>query len=452
MGIPKIILVCKGVRLDKSRLETLNEQASIVVPLKAGFWRKFLVFLGPGLLVAVGYMDPGNWATDLSAGAKYGYTLLFIVLLSNLLAILFQYLALKLGIVSGRDLAQACRDGFPRPVSLALWILCEIAIAACDLAEVIGTAIALNLLFGLPLVVGILLTALSALVILAVQAKGFRTLEAIVAGLMSIIAAAFIYEILLARPEWAGVLGGFLPQPTLVVNPGMLYVAIGIVGATVMPHNLYLHSSIVQTRAFSRDQAGKKMAVRFATIDILVSLTFAFVINAAILILSAAAFHGTGMQEVADINDAYKLLSPALGTSLAGTVFAVALLAAGQSSTLTGTLAGQIVMEGFLDLRIRPWVRQLLTRMFAIVPAVVVAITLGSKGIGQLLILSQVILSFQLAFAIIPLVVFTNDPKIMGEFANRWWVRLLGWLATAFIIVLNLYLICEAVGLCTKRS
>jgi len=407
--------------------------------------------MGPGLLVAVGYMDPGNWATDIAAGAKYGYTLLFIVLLANLTAILFQYLALKLGIVSGRDLAQACRDRYPKAVVIFLWILCEVAIIACDLAEVIGSAIALNLLFGMPLIVGVIITALDVIVILAVQAKGFRYLEALVAGLLFVIGASFAYEIMAAHPAWLGVMAGFVPTPRVIVEPGMLYVAIGIIGATVMPHNLYLHSSIVQTRDFERDDVGKSMAVKYATIDVVMALTIAFFINAAILVLSAAAFHGTGNQNVADINDAYHLLTPILGVSMASTVFAIALLASGQSSTLTGTLAGQIVMEGFLDLRIRPWVRRIITRLVAIVPAVCVTIWVGAKGLGQLLVLSQVILSFQLSFAIVPLVLFTSDRVIMGRFANNRWLKFAGWVAAVVIIGLNLFLIGQVVLACIRR-
>ncbi len=424
----------------------------IPIPEGAGSWRKFLAFFGPGLMVAVGYIDPGNWATDLSAGAKYGYELLFIILASNLFALLFQYLALKLGIVTGRDLAQACGDRFSKPVSVALWLLCEVAIISCDLAEVIGSAIALNLLFGIPLVAGIVITGLDVFVVLAVQAKGFRYLEALVAGLMFIIGAAFTYEIVVSHPVWGAVVRGFLPATRTVVDTGMLYAAIGIIGATIMPHNLYLHSSIVQTRAFSRDDKGKTMAVKYATIDIVTALTFAFFINAAILILSAAAFHGTGHAGIADINDAYRLLAPTLGAPLAGVIFGVALLASGQSSTLTGTLAGQIVMEGFLNIRIRPWVRRVITRMLAIIPAMGVAIVMGSRGVGQLLVFSQVILSFQLAFAIVPLVWFTNDERFMGRFANRPWLRAVGWAGAAGIIGLNIFLIGQVVGLCIKRS
>ncbi len=427
-------------------------EALIRIPAQAGFWRKFLAFFGPGLLIAVGYIDPGNWATDLEAGAKFGYQLIFVIFFANILAIIFQHLALKLGVVTGRDLAQACRDRYPRPVTILLWILCEIAIASCDLAEVIGSAIALNLLFGLPLVVGVLLTGLDVLVILFLQEKGFRQIEALVGGLMFIIGAAFCYEIVMAHPVWGEVAKGFIPTAGIVVHPGMLYVAIGIIGATVMPHNLYLHSSIVQTRAFERNDAGKAMAVKFASIDTFAALGIAFFINAAILVLSAAAFHGTGHQNVVDINDAYQLLSPTLGVSLAGLVFAIALLASGQSSTLTGTLAGQIVMEGFLDLRVRPWVRRLITRLAALIPAFCVVLWMGPQGLGKLLILSQVILSLQLGFAIVPLVVFTNDRNLMGRFANALWLKIAAWVSAFLIIFLNLYLICQVVGLCSGKS
>ena len=430
----------------------VHDRPQINVPSAAGFGQKFLAFFGPGLLIAVGYIDPGNWATDLSAGAKYGYTLLFIIIVSNFFAILFQYLALKLGIVTGRDLAQACRDRFPRSVSVALWLLCEVAIISCDLAEVIGSAVALNLLFGIPLVVGIAITALDVFVVLGLQAKGFRYLEALVGGLMFIIGAAFVYELVVANPSWSGVVSGFIPTPQVVMDPSMLYAAIGIIGATVMPHNLYLHSSIVQTRAFVRDDAGKSMAVKYATMDILTALTIAIFINAAILILSAAAFHGTGHQDIADISDAYKLLAPTLGASFASVVFGIALLASGQSSTLTGTLAGQIVMEGFLNIRLAPWVRRVITRLIAVVPAVCVAIWVGPRGVGQLLILSQVILSFQLAFAVVPLVMFTSDHSQMGRFTNNAWLKAAGWAAAVIIILLNLFLIGQVVALCTVRS
>jgi|CXWL01.1.fsa_nt_gi manganese transport protein len=420
--------------------------SSVGVPHGAGFWRKLLAFSGPGLMVAVGYMDPGNWATDLAGGAQFGYALLSVILISNLMAILLQHLALKLGIVTGRDLAQACRDHYSRPVSLVLWVLCELAIAACDLAEVIGSAIALNLLFGIPIVVGVVITALDVLVVLFLQSRSFRYVESLVAGLIVLIGGCFAYEMVVSHPDLAAIFGGLIPRPEIVFNPAMLYIAIGILGATVMPHNLYLHSSIVQTRAYTRDDAGRKMAIRFATLDSTVALLAAFFINAAILILSAAAFHGTVHQGVADIGDAFELLSPVLGAPLASTLFALALLAAGQNSTLTGTMAGQIVMEGFLELRLRPWVRRLLTRLIAIVPAVIVAGLYGERGVGQLLILSQVILSLQLSFAVVPLVAFTCERAKMRQFVNSRPLAILAWAVTAVIVGLNAYLLYQVVA------
>lgn len=414
---------------------------TIPVPSSLGFWRKLLAFSGPGYLVAVGYMDPGNWATDLAGGSAYGYTLLSVILISNLLAILLQTLAARLGIVTGRDLAQACRDHYSKPVAIFLWALCEIAICACDLAEVIGSAIALNLLFKLPLALGVCLTALDVLAVMFLQNKGFRYLEALVIGLILLIGGAFLLEIIFSRPDLFGVLGGFLPKPEIVTNPGMLYVAIGILGATVMPHNLYLHSSIVQTRKYEQNAAGKREAVRFASIDSTLALTLALFINAAILIVSAATFYTRGNHDVAEIQDAYKLLSPTLGVGMASAVFALALLASGQNSTLTGTLAGQIVMEGFLNLRLRPWLRRLITRGIAIVPAVIVTLIYGESGTAKLLIFSQVILSLQLSFAVVPLVMFTNDRLKMGEFANPLWLKILAWLAAAVIAVLNVVLL-----------
>jgi manganese transport protein len=417
--------------------------ATIAVPKDSGFWRTLLAFAGPGLMVAVGYMDPGNWATDLAGGAQFGYLLLSVILISNLMAMLLQHLSLKLGIVTGRDLAQACRDHYPRPVVLVLWVLCEIAIAACDLAEVIGSAIALNLLFGIPLVVGVLITAADVIIVLFLQHKGFHYVERLVAGLIFLIAACFAYELLLAQPSIPAILGGLIPAPQIIVNPSALYIAIGILGATVMPHNLYLHSSIVQTRAIEPTEQGKRKAIKFATIDSTVSLLFAFFINAAILILSAAAFHGTAHADVADINDAYQLLTPMLGVALASTIFGVALLASGQNSTLTGTLAGQIVMEGFLSIRMRPWLRRLVTRLIAIVPAVIVAALYGERGTGQLLILSQVILSLQLSFAVVPLVQFTSERAKMGSFVNSRSLKLVAWIVTAIIIGFNGYLLAQ---------
>jgi manganese transport protein len=409
-------------------------------------WGKFLAFAGPGYLVAVGYMDPGNWATDLAGGSAFGYRLLCVVLLSNMMAVLLQGLASKLGIVTGRDLAQACRDHYSRPVSFALWVLCELAIAACDLAEVIGSAIALNLLFGIPLAVGVALTALDVLLVLMLQRKGFRVLEALVIALVALIGGCFLFEILLARPEIREVLGGFVPHADVVRNPQMLYLAMGILGATVMPHNLYLHSSIVQTRRYEASAEGKREAVRYAFLDSTVALTFALFINAAILIVAAATFHRTGHTGVAEIQDAYQLLTPLLGAAGASAVFAFALLASGQNSTLTGTLAGQIVMEGFLDLRMRPWVRRLITRAIAIVPAVIVAVAYGERGTAKLLVLSQVILSLQLSFAVFPLVAFTSDRRKMGEFANAWWVRALAYTVAVAIAGLNAWLLAQTVG------
>src|SRR2546429_4114893 len=419
--------------------------ASIPVPKGKGFWRMLLAYGGPGLLVAVGYMDPGNWAKDLAGGAQFGYLLISVILISNFLAILLQHLALKLGIVTGRDLAQACRDHYSRSVAFALWILCEIAIAACDLAEVIGSAIALNLLFGIPLVMGVLITALDVFIVLFLQHKGFRMLEAIVVTLVLTIGVCFAYELAISHPDIVPIVSGLLPRPEIVMNPEALYVSIGILGATVMPHNLYLHSSIVQTRSFERNDAGKARAIKFATIDSTMALLFAFFINAAILIVSAATFYGTRYANVADIGDAYNLLSPVLGVSLASTVFAFTLLASGQNSTLTGTLAGQIVMEGFLNIRLRPWLRRLITRLIAIIPAALTAIFFGAHGTAQLLILSQVILSLQLSFAVIPLVRFTSDRAKMGEFVNPPWLKVLAYGVTLIIGAFNAWLLVQII-------
>jgi manganese transport protein len=417
---------------------------TVTVPKGLSFWRKMLAFSGPGYLVAVGYMDPGNWATDLAGGSKFGYTLLSIILISNLMAILLQSLCAKLGIVTGRDLAQACRDHYSKPVTIMLWILCEIAICACDLAEVIGSAIALNLLFGLPLVWGVCVTAADVLVIMYLQNRGFRILEALVITLIATIGLCFLAEIIFSRPDMQAVFAGFIPKLEIIRNPQMLFIAIGILGATVMPHNLYLHSSIVQTRKYEQNTAGKTEAIKFATLDSSIALMFALFINAAILIVSAAVFHTQGQHDVAEIQDAYKLLtptlthmSPALGVTFASVLFAVALLLSGQNSTLTGTLAGQIVMEGFLNIRMRPWLRRLITRGLAIIPAVIVTIVYGESGTAKLLVLSQVILSLQLAFAVVPLVLFTSDRKKMGQFANPLWIKILAWLTTTIIVVLN---------------
>jgi manganese transport protein len=414
---------------------------SIAVPTGASFWRKLFAFAGPGYLVAVGYMDPGNWATDLAGGAQFGYALLSVIMISNLMAILLQALALRLGIAAGRDLAQACRDSYSKPTTFALWVLCEIAIAACDLAEVVGAAIALNLLLGLPLIWGVCLTALDVLIVLFLQHKGFRYVEALVVALIVVIAGCFGLELWMARPALADVAAGFLPRAEILSNPAMLYIAIGILGATVMPHNLYLHSSIVQTRKYLDSVASKTEAIRFATIDSSFALMSALFINSAILVMSAAVFHGSGHEAVADIGDAYQLLSPLLGSQAASVLFAVALLCSGQNATLTGTLAGQIVMEGFINLRLRPWLRRLITRLIAIVPAVIVVLLYGERGTGQLLILSQVILSMQLSFAVFPLVMFTSDPRKMGPFANPLWVKALAWPVAVVIAALNAYLL-----------
>ena len=442
-GIDKIQTEHKynGWHSEQQSLSLPEVNASIQVNPSAKFLRKLFAFSGPGFLVAVGYMDPGNWATDLAGGAQFGYMLLSVIMISNLMAILLQHLSLKLGIVSGRDLAQACRDSYSRKFTIFLWIICEIAIAACDLAEVIGSAVALNLLFKIPLVVGVIITAADVLIVLYLQNKGFRYIEALVVALIGVIGACFLYELIVSNPLIKGILGGFIPSSQIVVNPTMLYIAIGILGATVMPHNLYLHSSIVQTRKYERTAVGKKMAIKFATIDSTIALSLALFINAAILILSAATFHGTGHQNVADISDAYMLLTPLLGASLASVLFAVALLASGQNATLTGTMAGQIVMEGFLNIRLRPWVRRLLTRLLAIIPAVIVASMYGESGVGSLLILSQVVLSLQLSFAVVPLIMFTSDKLKMGQFVNPLWLKITAWCIAVIIIVLNAFLL-----------
>jgi manganese transport protein len=418
--------------------------ASIRVPKSKSFWRTLFAFAGPGLMVAVGYVDPGNWATDLAGGAQFGYLLISVILISNFTAMLLQYLALKLGIVTGRDLAQACRDHYARPVTLFLYILCEIAITATDLAEVIGAAIALNLLFGLPLLIGVLLTASDVIIVLLLQARGFRLIEAIVAALMMTIALCFVFDLTFSQLSTGALLLGFIPSPQIVTNPSALYISIGIFGATVMPHNLYLHSSIVQTRAIDRSSnAAKAQAIKYAAIDSTASLFFAFFINAAILVLAAATFFGTQYSYVADIGDAYKLLSPLLGVPAASAVFAIALLASGQNSTLTGTLAGQIVMEGFLHLRIRPWLRRLITRLIAIIPAAIVTAIYGARGTGSLLVLSQVILSLQLSFAVIPLVQFTSEKAKMGEFVNKPWLAICSWMLAISIAGINAYLLVQ---------
>ncbi len=435
----------KGWRADSPSASLPEVYGSIPIPHGAGFWRKMFAFAGPGYLVAVGYMDPGNWATDLAGGARYGYTLLSVIRISNIMAIVLQALAARLGIASGRDLAHACRDSYSKPVTIALWLLCEIAICACDLAEVIGSAIALNLLFGLPLIWGVCLTALDVLVILFLQHRGFRYVEALVVGLILVIAGSFAVELWLSRPDLAGVAAGFVPHLEIMQNGNMLYIAIGILGATVMPHNLYLHSSIVQTRKYTDTHESRQEAIRFATIDSSFALMFALFINAAILVMAAATFHGTGNEQVAEIGDAYLLLAPLLGTTMASVLFAVALLCSGQNATLTGTLAGQIVMEGFINIRLRPWLRRLITRLLAIIPAVIVIALYGEAGTGPLLILSQVILSLQLPFAVFPLVAFTGDRHKMGTFVAPVWLRALAWTIAVIILLLNVVLLYQTV-------
>jgi manganese transport protein len=416
---------------------------SVAIPDRAGFWRKVWAFSGPGFLVAVGYMDPGNWATDIAGGSRFAYQLVFVLLMSNLMAILLQTLAARLGIVTQRDLAQACREHYSRRTSLALWVLAEIAIAACDLAEVIGSAIALNLLLHIPLLWGVCLTALDVLVILFLQHKGFRYLEALVVTLIGTIGVCYLVEIILVRPELLGVARGFVPTAEIFTNRDMLYIAIGILGATVMPHNLYLHSSLVQTRAIAPTPQGMKTAMRFNLLDSAVALNLAFLVNAAILIMAAGTFYRHGLNNVAEIQDAYRTLAPLLGTGLASFLFALALLCSGQNSTLTGTLAGQIVMEGFLNFRLAPWLRRLLTRLLAIIPAIITVALYGEHGTARLLIFSQVVLSLQLSFAVFPLVQFTSDRKKMGEFANPRWLKLLSWLVAGIIAVLNAYLLVQ---------
>lgn len=415
-------------------------ERSVAIPQTGSFLKKLLAFSGPGYLVAVGYMDPGNWATDLAGGAQFGYALLFVILLSNCIAMILQHLSAKLGIVTGKDLAYMCRD-YPRPIRYLLWVAAEIMIIACDLAEVIGSAIALQLLFGIPLVFGILITAFDVLLILFLQNKGFRYLEAFVIALIATIFGCFVFEILAAQPMISQVLSGFIPTPSLVTNPEMLYIALGIIGATVMPHNLFLHSSIVKTRAHGTDHQGKKEAIFFATIDSSIALFLAFLVNAAILIVAAASFHFSGHSSVSDIAEAYNLLTPLLGVSGASILFAVALLAAGQNSTLTGTMAGQIIMEGFLNISLPPWLRRMITRLLAIIPAVLVAVYFGESATGKLLVLSQVVLSIQLPFAVIPLVLFTTQKKYMGDFANKMWMSVLASSIAIFLVALNSWLV-----------
>ena len=418
--------------------------SSVGISRSSVYWRRLLGFLGPGFLISVGYMDPGNWATDIAGGSRFGYTLLFVIMASNLMAILLQSLSLKLGIATERDLAQLCNEAYGRKVSFALWIFAEIAIAACDLAEVIGSAIALELLFHIPLFYGVLITGLDVLLILLLQRFGFRYVEALVIALIGTIMALFGVQMLLSHPDYWPILRNLVvPSRSIVTNPDMLYIAIGILGATVMPHNLYLHSSIVQSRNYKRTPEGKREAVHMANIDSALALTVALFVNAAILIVAAAVFHRSGHYEIAAIQDAYKLLSPLVGAGFASTIFAIALLASGQNSSITGTLAGQVVMEGFDHIRLSPWLRRMITRSLAIIPTIIVVAVTGEQGTEKLLILSQVILSLQLSFAVVPLVLFTGSRTRMGEFVNGRKLQALAWSTAALIAVLNGWLLVQ---------
>ena len=439
-------LAAPGWRNERGEPSLADMFASVRTARRGSFWRKLLAFLGPGYLVAVGYMDPGNWATSLAGGSRFGYALLTVALLSNLMAIVLQSLCTRLGVGAGRDLAQACRDSYPRWAVLPLWLSAEVAITATDLAEVIGTAIGLNLLFQIPLAIGVIITALDVFLILALQAFGFRWIEAFVVAMLGVIAACFAVQIALADPAWGAVLRGFVPSTELLVNRDMLYLALGILGATVMPHNLYLHSGLVQTRGYGDTPAEKREAIALATIDSSIALCFAFVINASILILAAATFHHAGKTDVAELDQAHSFLAPLLGSTLAPTLFAVALLCCGLNSTITATLSGQIVMEGFLNWRIAPWLRRMVTRMIAILPAVVVTIWAGEKATGQLLILSQVVLSLQLPLAVVPLVMFTASRAKMGPFVAPRWLTALAVLTAALIISLNAKLVWDYVS------
>src|SRR3954453_11594560 len=444
---PDLTRDAAGWRNDAPATKSLAEvNASVALPIAGVWWRRLLAFVGPGYLVSVGYMDPGNWAPYLAGGSKFGYTLLSVILISNMMAILLQALAARLGIVTDRDLAQACRATYSRPVNFMLWLACEAAIIACDLAEVIGTAIALKLLFGIPLIGGALLAALDAFLLLLLMNKGFRFLEAFVIALLIVIAVCFAVQVAAAAPPVAGMLRGFLPSAEIVTNPEMLYIAIGIIGATVMPHNLYLHSSIVQTRAYERSDAGRRDAIKWATTDSTIALMLALFINAAILVVAAATFHTSGHADVAEIGQAFELLSPLLGLGMAWTLFAIALLASGLTSTVTETLAGQIVMEGFLDLRLPSWARRLLPRGIAIPPVVVVTALYGERGTGQLLVFSQVILSMQLPFAVIPLVRFVSDRRKMGDFVVPRFVAVAAWIVAGVIVALNLKLLFDVIA------
>jgi manganese transport protein len=433
----------EGWRRARGEPALVDVFRSIPVSSGASVWRRFLAFLGPGYLVAVGYMDPGNWATSLAGGAQFGYTLLVVALVSNIMAIILQALCARLAIASGRDLAQACRDAYPRWLSWPLWLFAELAICATDLAEVIGTAIALNLLFGIPLEIGVIITALDVFVILWLQNKGFRWIEAFIITLLGVIAVCFAIQIALADPDWGQVIRGFAPTTEIITNPNMLFIALGIIGATVMPHNLYLHSGIVQTRAYGETLPEKRAALKFATIDSTVALMFALTINASILILAAATFHKTGQTDVAELGRAHELLAPLLGASIAPTLFAIALLCCGLNSTVTATMAGQIVMEGFIDIKLPAWARRLVTRLVAIIPAVAVTLIYGEGQTAKLLVLSQVVLSFQLPFAIVPLVMFTASRAKMGEMVAPRWLTAAAALIAAIIIVLNIKLLTD---------
>lgn len=436
-----------GWRRDRGEASLSDVHRSIPIRANASTWRRAMAFVGPGYLVSVGYMDPGNWATSIAGGAQFGYTLLVIALMSNIMAIILQSLCARLAIASGRDLAQACRDAFPKPVAWILWLFAEIAIIATDIAEVVGTAIGLNLLFGIPLEIGVIITALDVFLILYLQKLGFRWIEAFIIALLGVIAACFAVQIAMADPEWGAVIKGFAPTTEIVTNPAMLYLALGIIGATVMPHNLYLHSGVVQTRAYGRSDTEKREALKFATIDSTVALMFALLVNASILILAAATFNKTGNAQVAELGDAHSMLAPLLGSMLAPKLFAIALLCCGLNSTVTATLAGQIVMEGFLRIKLPPWLRRLITRMFAIIPAAAVTILYGESGTGMLLILSQVILAFQLPFAIVPLVMFTRDRAKMGALVAPGWLTVVSAVIAAIIIALNMKMLYDiAIG------
>jgi manganese transport protein len=447
MRSPKTRNIQQPKWLHLKREASLVEVFRTVVVPTSGFWKKFFAFFGPGYLVAVGYMDPGNWATSLSGGAQFGYTLLFIAVLSNIMAIILQSLCARLAIATGRDLAQACRDAFPKFISFPLWIFAELAICATDLAEVIGTAIGLNLLFKIPLEFGVLITALDVFLILWLQNKGFRWIEAFVISLLVVITTCFAIQIFYAKPEWAEVINGFIPTTDIITNPNKLFIALGIIGATVMPHNLYLHSGIVQTRAFGKTLPAKKEALKFITIDSTIALMFAFIINASILILAAATFHKTGQTNITELGKTHELLQPLLGIAIAPTLFGIALLCCGLNSTVTATMSGQIVMEGFLHIKLPAWLRRLITRLIAIVPAVIVILIYGADKTAFLLILSQVILSFQLPFAIIPLIMFTSSKQKMQKMVAPFWLTAITIVIAAIIISLNIVLIRDTIQL-----